>query len=97
MQIDVAKAVAQYQRRLLANRECARRHYLNKAIHVKRRKLMCGVAQGRCPSDSTIDRLEVNREALMHAWEAYLNTNPEIGKRAQAFHRRLTGTELAFG
>ena len=34
----------------------------------KQKKLLAGVARGRCPSKTTIERLEVDRRLLIDAW-----------------------------
>ena len=88
-----AHMVGCYQRRLRTNNACAKRYYSSHAAVIKRKKLLAGVAKGRCPNRSTVARLEVDRSALMAAWQSYVDAQNELGERARAFHRYLVGSE----
>ena len=90
-----AEMVQRYQKRLNINKKWARRYYEANAHVVKQKRLLAGVAKGRCPSEKTVERLEVDREALLKAWCSYVSSQDDIGDRARAFHRQLVGAEWA--
>jgi hypothetical protein len=89
----VSEIVQSYERRLKNNKKWAKDYYVRHANDIKQKKLLAGVARGRCPSKSTIERLEVDRRLLVDAWMAYTSAQEELTGRAQLFHRYLTGEE----
>ena len=64
----VTEIVQSYERRLENNKKWAKDYYARHANDIKQKKLLAGVARGRCPSKSTIERLEVDRRLLVDAW-----------------------------
>ena len=89
----VAEMVQRYQKRLDINKKSAKHYYEANAHVVKQKRLLAGVARGRCPSAKTVERLSIDRKALIHAWLSYVSSQQELGSRAQAFHRELTGKD----
>ena len=89
----VAEMVQRYQRRLEINKRWAKRHYDANAQLVKQKRLLAGVAKGRCPSEKTVERLAIDREQLIKAWKMYVSSQQELPSRARAFHRQLVGAE----
>ena len=85
----VSEIVQSYERRLKNNKKWAKDYYVRHANDIKQKKLLAGVARGRCPSKSTIERLEVDRRLLVDAWMAYTSAQEELTGRAQLFHRYL--------
>ena len=75
------------------NKKWAKDYYDRHADNIKQKKLLAGVARGRCPSKTTIERLEVDRRLLIDAWVTYTSAQEELTDRARSFHRYLTGEE----
>ena len=67
----VALILKRYERRLENNKKWAKDYYDRHADNIKQKKLVAGVARGRCPSKTTIERLEVDRSLLIDAWVTY--------------------------
>ena len=67
----VALILKRYERRLENNKKWAKDYYVRHADDIKQKKLLAGVARGRCPSKTTIERLEVDRRLLIDAWVPY--------------------------
>ena len=91
----VALILKRYERRLENNKKWAKDYYDRHADNIKQKKLLAGVARGRCPSKTTIERLEVDRRLLIDAWVTYTSAQEELTDRARSFHRYLTGEEWA--
>ena len=91
----VALIVQRYERRLENNKKWAKHYYVRHADGIKQKKLLAGVAQGRCPNKTTIERLEIDRRLLTDAWITYTSAQKELTDRARSFHRYLTGEEWA--
>ena len=89
----VALILKRYERRLENNKKWAKDYYDRHADNIKQKKLLAGVARGRCPSKTTIERLEVDRRLLIDAWVTYTSAQEELTDRARSFHRYLTGEE----
>ena len=89
----VALILQRYERRLENNKKWAKDYYVRHADDIKQKKLIAGIARGRCPNKTTLERLEVDRRLLVDAWIAYASAQDELTDRAQAFHRYLTGEE----
>ena len=85
--------VQRYQRRLANNNKWAKRYYEVHADSIKAKKLLAGIAKGRCPSRTTIERLAVDREALKTVWVEYVSGLSTLSERARDFHRYLVGSE----
>ena len=86
-------AIACYERRQATNRRCATTYYAAHTTRVLRRRLLARLAATGCvPSEATIARLDVDRQALVEAWTTFAAGQNELGKRAKRFHRQLVGS-----
>lgn len=91
----VALILQRYERRLENNKKWAKDYYNRHADDIEQKKLIAGVAKGRCPSSHTIERLEVDRMLLRDAWMAYTTAQNELPDRARVFHRyRRSGHQI---
>eukprot|EP00966_Prymnesium_polylepis_P067374 1564477-Prymnesium_polylepis.1 len=49
---------ALHERRLKNNKKWAKDYYVRHADDIKQKKLIAGIARGRCPNKTTLERLE---------------------------------------
>ena len=89
----MAVMAQRYEARLLHNRRWAKRYYDANSNMLKTKKLLAGVAKGRCPSKGTLDRLGVDPSAVAKAWTQYATSQDALSKKALDFHRYITGSE----
>ena len=89
----IALIVKRYERRLENNKKWAKDYYVRHADEIKQKKVLTGVARGRCPSSDTLQRLNIDRQLLIDAWVTYSSAQEELTDRARSFHRYLTNEE----
>ena len=89
----MAIMVRQYEKRLEINKRWAKKYYDANAVEVKQKRLFARIAKGCCPSVKTVERLSIDRAALIEAWCNYVSTQNDLSEKARAFHLYLIGSE----
>ena len=87
-----AEMVMRYQSRLELNKKWAKYYYDNHRVEINQKRLLSNILKGHCPKVATVEKLAVDRTALINAWNSFVERKSELSEQAKEFHKYVTGS-----